>query len=164
MKKSMNVSFLSSILCVTLIGCALPYEHPANEPYARVRFVGDGQAWMSKDGKTYTLNNDSSINGAGFLQGSATGALMQQPANAPFTKLPVNQRINLGTNISVSTGYVHHWCRPGLSFIPQANRVYFLNAAMVGHGKCAIELLLEDPTKDVGVTWEYSVESTVIKK
>lgn len=134
------------ILCAALSGCASPYKHPANEPSAQIRYVGYGSPWATIGGRTYHLS----------------GAFVSTYLSS--YQVPVDRRITVGSQISIVGGSVHHWCRPGLTFIPKANHVYVLNAAMVGYGKCAAELFLEDPTSDIGVTWESSVEPLVPRR
>jgi hypothetical protein len=118
-------------------GCAvMPYQPAANEVMAPVKYLGWGAPRMCKDGKMYSL--------------SSVG-------NSDVYQVPVGQLIAFGASLR-SDGYnVTYTCNPWLGFRPEANRSYVANAGLSSPGRCFIELVREDSSKDTGVAIEPSL-------
>ncbi|WOB10506.1 hypothetical protein [Piscinibacter gummiphilus] len=115
-------------------GCAvMPYQPAANEPMASVKYFGWGSPRICKGGKMYSL--------------SSVG-------NSDVYQVPVGQPIAFGANLQ-SGGYnVTYFCNPWLGFTPEANRTYVANAGLAAAGRCFIELVREDNSRETGVAVE----------
>lgn len=120
-----------------VVGCGvMPYQPAPNEVLVPIKYVGSGQPLMCKEGKTYSLT---------------------PVGNTNVVQVPVGGRVGLGASLR-SDGYnVIHTCHPWLGFVPEANRSYVANAGLFSTGRCFVELVREDTSKDTGVSVEPSV-------
>lgn len=126
--------FVAAAVIAMTAGCGvMPYQPAPNEALAPVKFVGWGSPLMCKEGRLYSL---SSSGGPDLYQ------------------VPVGQPIGLGARL-YSDGYnVSYSCHPWIGFRPEAGRSYVANAGLVSAGRCFIELVREDASKDTGVVME----------
>lgn len=134
--KMIRWSSVGVVVTSMMAGCAGPYQPAPNEPMASVRYLGWDAPRMCKDGKMYRLSSMGS---------------------SDVYQVPVGSVIAMGANLQ-SDGYnvVYH-CNPWLGFTPEVNRTYVLNAGLVSAGRCFIELVREDNSRDTGVAIEPSV-------
>ena len=128
---------LGAVLVVSLgSGCAGPYQPSANDVMVPVKYMGWGSPSMCKDGKLYNLH---------------------RAENSDAYQVPSGQLIAFGTRMHSSGYNVSYTCSPWLAFIPEAGRIYVANGGLVSQGRCFIELVREDETKETGVALEPSV-------
>jgi len=71
-------------------------------------------------------------------------------------KVPVGERISVWNYMSFDGYNVISTCMPMLAFTPAAGKSYILNAGLAD-GKCFIELVREDKSRDTGVALEPSM-------
>jgi hypothetical protein len=130
---------LAVVTLALLTGCgAMPYQPAANETMVPIKLMGIGEPRMCKDGKVYSLSKDSK-----------TGV----------AKVPVGQRISVGSYMYFDNYSVVYSCTAWLSFVPEADRAYVSNAG-IGDQRCFIEVVREDTAKETGVVREPSVASS----
>jgi hypothetical protein len=127
----------AAVMLGWVTGCAvIPYQPAANEVMVPVKYLGAGSPRMCKDGKMYSLPS----------------------ANYSDTyQVPAGQLISLGATLQSSGYNVNYYCSPWLAFKPEANRSYVANAGLSSQGRCFIEVVREDNTRDTGVALEPSV-------
>lgn len=125
----------ASGLASMLAACGVvPYQPAPNEVLAPVKLVGIGSPRMCLDGKMYSLSVD----------------------NHQTVKVPVGQRITLGSYMYFDGYSVSFSCMPRLSFTPAAGSSYVSNAGLVDQ-RCFMELVREDNTRDTGVVPEMTI-------
>jgi hypothetical protein len=126
---------------LALQGCVATYAPAVNEPLATVRIVGFGRPQLCKDGQFYWAPEAKGIPNA--------------------VSVPAGARLMLGAHL-VSGGYqVTHYCRPFLSFVPEAGKTYFMNSALDGEGRCVVEVVRDEPASLNGLAVERSVAPAV---
>lgn len=129
---------LFATVFVTLLqGCMTTYVAAPDEKMVTVRSVGAGRPQLCKDGKLYWAPEASGV--------------------PDGISVPAGQRLTLGSYLSSSGYQVIHYCRPFLSFVPEPGKSYVMNAALDGDGRCAVELVREDVTRNTGVAVEPSI-------
>ena len=121
---------------LVLSACGTPYQPAPGEVLAPDKLVGIGSPRMCKDGKIYTLNTE---------------------ARSETVKVPVGQRIAIGSHMYFDGGYMTYTCNAFLSFVPEAGKSYVSNSGLREQQRCFIELVREDPVKETGVVLEPSV-------
>ena len=122
-------------MAAVLAACgAVPYQPGPNEVLAPVKLVGLGSPRMCMDGKLYSLSADKS----------------------ETVKVPVGQRITLGSYMYFDGYNVSFSCMPQLSFMPQAGLSYVSNAGLRDQ-RCFVELVREDASRETGVAPEPSL-------
>jgi hypothetical protein len=136
-----NAARLFVVAACTLLlqACVATYVPAPGEKLATIRTVGFGRPQLCKDGKFYWAPEAKGV--------------------ADAISVPAGERLTVGAHL-VSEGYqVINYCRPFLSFVPQAGQTYFMNSALDGVGRCVVELVREDPTSLNGLSLERSVSA-----
>lgn len=120
-----------------LQGCMTTYVPAPEEKMVTVHAVGFGSPRMCKDGKMYWPP--------------------QAKGNSDAIQVPAGARVTVGAHM-VTDGYnVIHYCSPYLSFVPTEGSTYVMNAALLGQGRCFVELVREDASSRTGLALEPSV-------
>ncbi len=70
-------------------------------------------------------------------------------------RVPAGQRISMWSYMSFQGYQVITTCMPTLAFTPQTGSAYIVNAGL-NNGKCFIEVVREDKSRDTGVALETS--------
>ena len=125
------------ILCAALQGCVATYAPALGEPTAQVRVVGWGRTQICRAGE---------LNWVPTTEGSKD-----------MVTVPAGRRLTIGSHLSDAGYQVIHYCRPFMSFVPDAGKTYVLNSALEGQGRCVVELVREEPSRDNGLSVETSV-------
>ena len=121
----------------TFGGCATnePYVFSQGEKTASVKFLGMGRPSFCRSGKFYSFT---------------------PVENSSAVRIPVGERISVGTYMYFSGYNVSHSCYPFLSFMPKEGVTYVIDSNVRGN-KCFVELVREDESKATGVGIEPSV-------
>lgn len=137
MKHHGMIKFTTSVaVALVLSACGTPYQPAPGEVLAPVKLVGIGSPRMCKDGKIYNLTTEG---------------------RTETVKVPVGQRIAIGSFMYFDGGYMTYTCNAFLSFVPEAGKSYVSNSGLREQQRCFVELVREDPAKETGVVLEPSV-------
>lgn len=127
----------SAFVLAALGGCVSTYEPAPNEEMATIRSIGFGRPQICKDGQMFWAPPAKDV--------------------ADGVSVPAGRRVTVGTHISDAGYQVVHFCRPFMSFQPEAGKTYLMNSGLSGNGRCFIELVREDVAADTGVSVERSL-------
>lgn len=124
---------------LAMSGCTtLPtYAPAAAEKTVPVQLLGYGAPYMCVGGTKYKLD-------------------YKESAGAFTTQIPVGSRVTLWRYMSYAGYQVTSSCTPMLSLIPQEGVGLIINSGLA-NGRCFIEAVREDRTRDTGVALEPSV-------
>lgn len=135
--RGLRAAFLISPMF--LAACSsIPAYHPApEEAQAKVTLLGWGTPYLCKGGKMFSLP-------------------IKQDGPLRTTSVPAGERIGLVNYISISGYQVVSTCISRASVIPRKGVDLIVNGVLADAGKCGMEIVREDTSKDTGVAIEPS--------
>ena len=138
MIKTKSIPIIAFIFLLN--GCTtLPhYQLKPEESYTKIKSIGLG--WLS-----------ICVDGIAFIP-----AKSNQPKEY---LIPTNKRVSVKKHMVFSGYNITHSCSPSLSLIPQKDKTYIAESNIIDKNYCHIDLVQADDTKDVGVSFESSVEA-----
>lgn len=135
--KPLRARLLCASAAVLLAACnSLPVYQPTAGD-ATISFVGMGRPAFCSKGTSYQLDV---VEADGYRT----------------AKVPVGARVTLWSGMSFQGYQVISSCAPVLAFTPVSGGSYIVNAGL-DSGKCFIELVREDKSRDTGVALEMSM-------
>jgi hypothetical protein len=136
---SINARLIAACCLLSTAGCnTLPTYVPAPaEKTVTAKLLGYGKPFMCKQGQKYSLD----VNEAGGYQ---------------TTQLPVGNRLTLWRYMSYQGYQVISSCTPMLSLVPKEG-VGIVISSGLADGKCFIEAVREDLTRETGVALEPTI-------
>lgn len=126
-----------ALALLAISGCTTlsPYVPANDEKTASLRLLSTRSVAMCRAGTLYSVS---------------------APDGGNVVRIPVGERISVGTYMSYEGYNVSYSCYPFLSFLPKEGETYVVHNFIRGN-QCFIELVREDKTKPTGVVFEPSV-------
>jgi hypothetical protein len=124
--------------CASLLsGCVTnePYAFAEGEKAASIKFLGMGRISFCRTNQFYSFT---------------------PVENSDLVRVPVGERVSVGSFMHFSGYNVSYSCYPFLSFLPEEGKTYVIDNSIRG-SKCFIEVVREDKSKATGVSLETSV-------
>ena len=124
-----------------LAACATPipkYQPTPEEKVTSVKLFGWGEPYMCRTGKLYALP-------------------VQEENGTRRTTLPTGARVGLVNFITVHGYQVISRCTARISVIPRDGINLIVNGVLPEAGKCALDVVREDDSKETGVSMEPSL-------